>query len=233
MSDTSSSRREATLHEVLEALRASTSETLPLESRCALCILVQRSMTRSLRAFFAEYVNDLEVRVAFRKARGFCPEHTPLLASLGDALAVAILYRDLAEQTEARWQSGARTRRRARWLGGREASGICPACVAAREANRRYAGALAAGLVEESVWEVLEQSAGLCVAHGEQVRDAAQPAHAERLRRLEIERLKTLRAELESFIRKNDYCFRDEPWGMERDAWKRALYKLMRPRDTP
>ena len=36
-------------------------------------------------------------------------------------------------------------------------------------------------------------------------------------------------AELEEFVRKNDYRFRDEPWGGERDAWRRALLRLRKP----
>ena len=46
---------------------------------CAVCRLAHRSTERSLKAFFAEFVNDPEVRARFRKSRGFCREHTPLL----------------------------------------------------------------------------------------------------------------------------------------------------------
>jgi len=39
-----------------------------------------------------------------------------------------------------------------------------------------------------------------------------------------------LQAELGEIVRKNDYRFRGEPWGSEKDAWLRALQKLKRPR---
>lgn len=50
----------------------------------------------------------------------------------------------------------------------------------------------------------------------------------ERIRfdRLRDERLARLRAELREFIRKNDYRFRDEPWGDEKTAPQRAVAKL-------
>jgi hypothetical protein len=38
--------------------------------------------------------------------------------------------------------------------------------------------------------------------------------------------LEALNAELAEFIRKNDYRFRDEGFGNEGDAWKRALSKI-------
>jgi hypothetical protein len=59
--------------------------------------------------------------------------------------------------------------------------------------------------------------------------EAADPIVAARLRRREAQRLAALQAELEEIVRKNDYRFRGEPWGPERDAWLRALAKLRRP----
>ena len=188
-------------------------------------------MLRSLRAFFTEFVNDPQVRLRFRKARGFCREHTPLLSATGDALGVSILYADLADETRQRWQSGARGPKEnplARWLsaGARE---TCPACTAEIEAETRYAAALAQGLEQESVWEALQAGYGLCVRHVEMVTSAASPRLAARFLKAEAERLGSLQKELEEAIRKNDYRFRQEPWGEERHAWRRALNRLRRP----
>ncbi len=74
-----------------------------------------------------------------------------------------------------------------------------------REMEMRYA------VMKRRPWDFLKayQMASLA--------DGALRAEVAGLRRL---------AELDEFIRKNDYRFRDEPWGQERDAWLRALNAL-------
>jgi hypothetical protein len=246
---TAPSGQDSALHEIVAALRetadAVTSsltaatgrdpteiEPTVLLPHCALCRLAHRSAERSLRAFFTEFVNDPEVRVRFRKTRGFCREHTPLLSQSGDALGVAILYADLADETRTRWRSGIwsqKNRLFSRWFPGNDEPG-CPACSTESEAEARFAAALAAGLrQDESTWDALRAGPGLCVRHVEQVAAAAAPADAARLMELELRKMDALVAELEEFVRKNDYRFRDEPWGPERDVWRRALLRLRRP----
>ncbi len=207
----------------MDALRSQESGVFA----CPICLLSARSVERDLRSFFSEFVNDPAARTRFRKSRGFCPHHTPLLAELGDALAVAILYADLAERTQERWQ--AESRGRFAFGKRQETLAPCPGCAAFAEAERRYTQALAAGLERTEVWEALEGENGFCVAHTEQVIAMAKPDEAMRLRERETRRLALLQAELEEIIRKNDYRFRGEAWGAERDAWLRALDKLRRP----
>lgn len=224
--------QEASLHELLDALNAPDEGNAPSPA-CALCRLTARSVERDIRAFFAEFVNDPQVRDGLRKARGFCAEHTPLLASLGDALAVAILYADLTRLTREEWlaeETGLKSLRLGRRRGGRAPSASCPACVTAQAASARYANALAAGLETEAVQQTYVSGSGLCVVHTEQVMAAAKPAVAVWVRQQEVERLQRLQADLEEIIRKNDYRFRGEAWGNEKDAWLRALQKITRPR---
>ena len=243
------SGQEAALHEIVTALRESggaVSSSLdvgavdePPESDsaaqvpyCALCHLAQRSAERSLRAFFTEFVNDPQVRVRFRKARGFCREHTPLLSQCGDALGVAILFADLADETRERWRSGIwsqKGRLFSHWFPAHEGL-TCPCCVAEEDAETRFASAIADGLRHDaSVWEALRVSSGLCVPHVERVGAAAAPGDAARLFAMEIKKLDALHAELEEFVRKNDYRYRGESWGAERDAWRRAVLRLRKP----
>jgi len=69
-------------------------------------------------------------------------------------------------------------------------------------------------------------SGGLCLPHL-RVALAGAPAEARRfLEAAESDKLAGLREELSDLIRKNDYRFREEPWGPERDAWIRAARKL-------
>lgn len=227
---------ETSLHELLDAMRpqdGSSNAVSPL-AVCPVCTLTQRSVERQIRALFAEFVNDPASRIRFRQARGFCSHHTPLLLELGDALAVAILYADLAARTQDQWQAapGRRLPFGKKTLRYGAPLAPCPACAAEKDAEQRYTQALAAGLEREEseeVWTRVAASSGLCVAHVERVLTAASPAAAIRLRALELRRLAQLQAELEEIVRKNDYRFRGEAWGAERDAWQRALLKLSRP----
>ena len=235
---------EAALAEVLTALRESIgavdssldgnpqsqeSDTGDMTTACALCRLADRSAERSLRAFFSEFVNDPAVRVRFRKSRGFCREHVPLLARCGDALGVAILYADLADEVRIRWRtnvSGPKRSLFSRLLPSNDAA-ECPSCAAESEAEARYAGALAAGLARDpNIWQTVHASRGLCRRHVECIAAAAPPSDAAKLLAMESAKIDDLFAELEEFVRKNDYRFRGEPWGSERDAWRRALLRL-------
>ena len=49
---------------------------------------------------------------------------------------------------------------------------------------------------------------------------------------LEAKKLELLRGELNEVIRKNDYRFRSEEWGAERDAWVRALAMVTPAKQT-
>ena len=222
---------EVSLHELLEALRPldASEEGGPV---CPVCVLTRRSVERQVRAFFTEFVNDPAARSRFRQSRGFCPLHTPLLSELGDALGVAILYADLADRTRERWQAAPTRRFPFTQKASPPTASLapCPACTAEADAERRYTQALAAGLERDTVWSRIEASHGLCAAHTEMVLLSAKPVPAARLRELESRRLEKLQGELEEIVRKNDYRFRGEAWGAERDAWQRALQKLRRPK---
>jgi hypothetical protein len=228
--------REAALAEVVAALRecgATAAGAAPaIAFRCAICGLAEQSAARSLRALFAEFVNDPKTRLRFRAARGFCREHTPILLECGDALGVSMLYADLADAARERWRAGLPSPKRG-LIPSRSAareSAPCPACETEAEAETRYCAALAAGLqTDAALWQTLDASRGLCARHIERTAAAARPADAARLLEMEARGMDVLYAELEEFIRKNDYRFRGEPWGAERDAWRRALARLRRP----
>lgn len=217
---------ESAVHDLLMAF-ADPSD----DGSCPICRLVVRSAERDIRSFFAEFVNDPKARVLFRSARGFCPEHAALLPALGDALATAILYADLTSAIRERWAADPPRRKpsflaKSRPLPTRD----CPACESARSAASRYSSALADAMERDEIRGAMERGSGLCVAHSEQVMRYAKPAAAAFLRKLEMDRLASLEAELREIIRKNDYRFRGEEWGAERDAWLRALLKITRPK---
>jgi len=233
---------EAALAEILGALSAFADSGRPTQqgengppdsapAACPICRLIERSVERALRTFFSEFVNDAELRLHFRKSRGFCRAHSRLLDRCGDALGVAIVCADLAESTAERWRAQALSAKPsllARWRAMRSIP-ACTSCAAEAEAETRCAGALAAGLSgREDVWQALESGSALCVRHVERVASLCEPAVAGRLIAVECAKMDALTQELKEFVRKNDYRFRAEPWGAERDSWRRALLRLRR-----
>jgi hypothetical protein len=217
---------ESSLHEILELL----SSGEPSDSLCVLCTLRLRSTLQALRAFFREFVNDPALRAELRAAGGFCPAHSDLIASTGDALGTAIVYADLAAALRERFESRSFAGRRPGAARRAGAGDLCPACFWESRADARYSSALAAGLGSEVVRQAIEREVPLCSAHLEAVASAAEPADAGWLGRAASAALERLQAELQEIVRKSDYRFRGEPWGEERDAWRRALQRIRRGR---
>ena len=244
---------EPTLHEILEAIEKSHepsntpvnpgshaeagAEPISAGRRyddssldeCVLCSLVSAAVTRGIKALFCEFVNDPDLRRDIRSARGFCRDHTRLVAAIGDCLGISILYADLADQTVERWSRGIAGLTSSARLIGRSRTAPCPACDLQAEADARYCSALSSGLSLESVWSALRKRSHLCAVHVEKVAASAKREQGEQLLTLESEKLSKLLAELNEIIRKHDYRFRDESWGPERDAWRNALARLTKP----
>ena len=232
---------EPTVEEIVQALTASDQDA-PLASisslpqTCALCRLVTRSVIRGMRSFFVEFVNDPEARMRLRTSRGFCGPHTEVAAATGDALGIAILYADLADlSTELLTQRKPRRPSFSlRIKPGHQQAAVCPACTMESEAEKRYSGALAVALdasatdMEMHPWKALAEGEGLCVEHIERVASALSSVSEPRFTQMQVGKLKVLQKELEEIIRKNDYRFRGDAWGEERDAWLRALNRLAR-----
>lgn len=207
---------------------------------CPVCRLVERDTGRYLDNLLWENVNDPGLRQEVRRARGFCREHTRMLVSRpGASLGLAIIARDVwgeiqhATETVRLPAPRARRTRTADIAAGLLArlapQGECPACTYARAMEGLYLDVLLERLLgEDGLLAAYQASEGLCLPHFRQalarVRDGAvYTTLVSAQRAIGQRRL----AELNEFIRKNDYRFRDEPWGRERDAWLRALTALV------
>ena len=202
-----------TYHDVSEALA---------QSGCCICRLADYAVRRYLGSLLWESVNDPGVREKLRAARGFCREHSWQAQSMGSPLGVAILWRDLLTQEVVELQRpGVELRRRR--LAPR---GECPACAQRDEAERRFLETLLEHLEAGELRGEYTDSSGLCLPHIERALRSAPPQAHRFLVEAESEKLNRLLGELSEIIRKNDYRFRDEPWGAERDAWVRATGKL-------
>lgn len=236
--------RTLSFHELREALA---------QAGCALCRLRAAAAERYLDRLLWGDVNDVETREAIRQARGFCHEHTWGLVRHGASLGIAIITHDVLENlvrgmgVEAEPEPRALSMRRMQSslrprtpdfsseLAQHLAADLeCPACAMAGEREAEYRRTLLASLLgPDGLLPAFEASDGLCLPHLREVvalaKDGAVLAALVNAQGAIWQRLVDQLAE---FIRKNDYRFRDEAWGEEADAWRRALKALGGARPT-
>jgi hypothetical protein len=201
---------------------------------CPLCRLASRAERAYVASLSYERVLDLTTRDALKASRGLCASHTRFWADLqGSALGVAIVYRvtvlDLLRDTEPDTASGgflSRKRREAQVLAERlEPRVPCPACEIGKSAVARFGEVLLTELADADVRRGFIACGGLCLPH---LRTVLSLPQAGRGYEVLIEAQRTvwrgLMAELEEFIRKNDYRFVHEPMTeTESTSWTRAL----------
>ncbi len=222
----------ALYHKLLEACQ---------EQGCPLCVIEQQTVRRYLDNLFYENVNSPALRRLLRNSRGFCREHAWLVVNerLGDALGIAIVYRDILESLlqdriarsrrakVGRLLAKPLTSERSESQAKAEAvsSRPCPACKQRDEIGHSMLAVLVKFLTDEGIQATLRQSDGLCLRHFSLAFDQAEGHEIARAVLLEIQREKmaALCAELSEFIRKNDYRYFGEGFGAEGDSWKRAL----------
>ncbi|MDD3926375.1 MAG: DUF6062 family protein [bacterium] len=209
-------------HELLELLQEGCG--------CLLCTLEERYARKYLEMMLYEMVNDIDTRKELTLSRGCCRHHAHLLAGMGDGLGAAIIYSDQVElflqfidrEAEA-GQRGAAKGISTRWNDHPE----CPVCLREREAGERFARALLNGLKKTEMRNAFAGGTGLCVSHFlrtmESVKDRGTRDFLFTAQRTILQ---SLLADLDEFKRKNDYRFRHEPFGREKDAWKRAISML-------
>lgn len=217
---------------------------------CPICTCALAVVRHYLDGIVYEQVNDAPLRQAVVAARGLCNDHAWLLRDLRAGLGAAILFRDVLAQVAARikhrppaepfslfaapgTESGLRT-----WLAGLVGGGggalrllgsadphlDCPVCGMRERTELLYLGALLEHLGEEPMEQAFCTSGGLCLVHLDQAaRTIGSGTALTRLLDLEGTVLEGLGHDLDTFIRKHDYRFRDEAPGGETDAWIRAI----------
>ncbi len=210
-----------------------------------LCRLAEKSVAAYLGALMYELVNDPEARDQIRETLGFCNSHAHyLLTMTGSALGISIIYRDVVNtvlrQIEGAHYASPRgvplhrlpealdpqrpalaTEAAVRALSPRSP---CPACVQQEKMEALAVAALITGLDDEKLRDALRASAGLCLPHLRRALQAVRSQAAFDTRvGIARDRYAALRAELDEFIRKNDYRFQHEGMGAEGDSWKRAV----------
>lgn len=188
-------------HEILNALDG---------PGCAVCALNRRAVEGWVDSLLNEGVTNVASRLAFREAGGLCSDHADMLERRGHPLGVAILMEDLLTQANP-----ARL--------GRRFAVRCAACGWLREAEERYVTALDKALARGEARQRFQESPGLCVPHMRRLIQRVGRGREAWIRSACAAHLAPLSAELAEIIRKHDYRHRDESWGDEADAWRRAV----------
>ena len=219
-------------------MRAALVEALQA-SACALCQIAQQNNPRDVETLLDEAVIDVERRDAWRAAKGLCSWHAWMAVKTPQAASsLAILYHDVLRhdlsQVDPVTAMGTGGRRRSAqrrflhrlrtWLQSWQTRPTCPACHTWSEQERLYVQVLLNDWPEPALSEAFASSVGLCWPHLRRLA-AWQPRHEHLPALLKVQRdcLERLQRDLESFIRKLDYRFADEPYGREADAWRRAV----------
>ncbi|MGC9468845.1 MAG: DUF6062 family protein [Anaerolineae bacterium] len=228
-------------HELYEALE---------EQGCAICRLVVKAIKRYAAGVVYECANDHGVQQDVLKARGWCNLHAwQLTDQTGCAFDVAILYRStlrkLSETVKA-YNPQKREGGSGGALGWLRAAvgtnemvsaasldaelgprGLCPACRLRAQTEKAYLETLLEHINDPDIAERLGGAGGLCWPH---FRLALEQGPSQRqlqaLVAVQHAATEALLSELEEFIRKNDYRFREEPMGNERDAWLRVIAQI-------
>jgi len=225
-------------HDLLEACH---------QTGCPVCRIEQRSLKRYIENLFYESVNDIKTRERLRTSLGFCREHARLTVDkkLGNALGFAIIYNDVITNI-LRGIENNDAPQNARPLSGllkqmpQQVSAMaqrvlyaltphkhCIVCQQQDKTLHNIISFLIEGLNDSEIRKSLQNSDGLCVPHLKKTFESVRDLETGNLLlSIHREKLENLRGELEEFIRKNDYRFKDEGFGAEGDAWRRAVYKL-------
>ncbi len=222
-------------HKLEEALREQ-------REGCAVCHLVNRTGRRYLESLLYEDVNDPGVQARFRGSLGFCSRHAYLMLDVGDGLGTSILYRaatrELLEYLSQIPDAPKPLASLRALLGGAseaetafpEPGSGCMVCRSEKSAEDTYLRALLDGAEDWSLEGLLDGPGAICVRHLSRASRVGGSRLPEALVEVTREALKELEADLDLYVRHSDHQHKDEPWGKERNAWKRIVAKMVGPR---
>jgi hypothetical protein len=206
---------------------------------CAVCRLVARSGRSYLDNLLYEQVNDEEAQREFRASLGLCGRHADRMLEAGNGLGAAILYgaatRELADLL-SRTRDAPKPKTPLRTLLGRPAAAGpsipepgegCMVCRAEARAEERYLGVLLDGAEDGYLDGLLEGPGAICVKHLSRASALAGGWLPKALVETTLRTARELNEDLGRYVRHNDYRFRDEPWGEERHAPRRAVQRML------
>lgn len=209
---------------------------------CAICRLVNRTGRRYLESLLYEDVNDPGVQAGFRESLGFCSRHAYMMLDAGDGLGTSILYRAATRELLkhlSQMPDTPKPRVSLRSFLGRasevdpavpEPGRGCMVCRSEEDAEETYLRALLDGAEDGSLEGLLDGPGAVCVRHMSRASAVGGGRLPGALIDVTREALKDLEADLGLYVRHSNHQHRDEPWGKERDSWRRIVTKMVGPR---
>jgi hypothetical protein len=201
---------------------------------CAVCRLVNQAGRSYLENLLYELVNDPDVQKEFRDSLGLCNLHAYWMLDIGNGLGIAILYQATARELLnflSKVPESSRPQTPLAMLLGRPSKakpavpepGVgCMVCRIVDKAEERCLNVLLDG-AENASLDGLEGPGAVCVRHLSQASVSAGGWLPPALIEVTREALRDLNVDLGQYVRHNDYRFRDEALGRERDAPRRAV----------
>ncbi len=204
------------------------------QTGCAICRLTASAVRKSAEGFLYENTLDPQVREPILKSRGFCAEHTRLLAAIelstdGSALGLNYVYEQLSRIVAEELTQPAMIKRPSLLRKRTESFPPCPFCELADESARNYLNALFEELEKETspTRATYAQSNGICYSHlrgGLEEFGGSFPHAAAFLVEGTKDRLLTGSTRMKEYIRKHNWYYRDEKISPEEaTAWRTAL----------
>ena len=216
---------------------------------CPICRIQHEEAARAVETLLWELTNEPDIRKPINDAYGFCPTHAQMLVAKemmtsGPTLGVNIIYSLLAKKVsgelkkiDPKGKSVSSSMKKLAdhlYAGGRSAhlltpSGRCPLCVTAEETGSNHLAALFEELNTENIKfkEAYQRSSGLCLTHlrsGLETQMEETPAAAEFLIQDTVQRLQSEQEQMQEYIRKHNWEYRDEVMTPEeQNAWLRSL----------
>jgi len=213
---------------------------------CPVCARLEEGSLKAMNDLLYEQVTDPATRARLAASRGFCNWHTWMLPRIQNShLGAALIYHHLLAgaleglraarpdlRSPSRWRRlWDRTTRKGDeplplvdWWRNRKS---CPLCALTRRSEREHLKAMLGFLGEAEFAQGFARSAGLCLPHLCHAATIGRDhPHLPLLLSAHQTRWSELTAELEEFIRKNDYRFAAEVTGREGTSWRRVLEVL-------
>ncbi len=209
-----------------------------------MCNLLLRDVQNYIDIMLFEFSNEPDLRAQFAASRGMCAEHGHLLRynKIGNMIGTSRLYLDtldevlkimddtsveVVEQPRLQRLLGAQPRAESGSLAANlQPVTNCTACEHMDVVEKGYVDIFVKSLSDERFLTAFRASQGICLPHFRRIVTATQnPAHLDTL--LDIQRTiwRNLRAELASFMDKQNYE-NEEPIGAEADSWVRAIMRM-------
>lgn len=221
------------------------NDALAVDCECPLCAMYSQLEEDALRNTMAGYMVE-EQRMKSNQV-GFCEKHMKMLLQRKDRLGVALML-DTHMETVMKHLEGCAVETVKKPLFGKgksegnavttyteKISDSCFVCDKIESIFSQYLRTICYLYKKESDFrEKLLSAKGLCTKHYgmlyavgmEELGGNLQEQFLTDLKQLYLANMKRVKEDLEWYIQKYDYRFKDEPWKNSKDAVERSLTKL-------